>query len=280
MDNIKISSQMIASIYNKEENDEDIFELTDKPGLQIIRKYKQGTAPAKDNRRMFIILYIKDNRFVSGGINMVKAKEEDGSGYEMIFDDEKADRSFLRQKYANFFFDDDEMAVFDSSSQKIIFRNNKYSVNEFVSVLVKNHLSDMFRLNRIMIFLKNYFILEPLFWLADANYKDDNIRINFLLQKNITGYKESGAKIEMPKEPFFKYFDIYKNALMFFIIIILNPLLWLSVSLDASYFNIANPFLLFTAFLFFAIFSSQQAESLFLSILLKIYKGISLRSIP
>ena len=79
MDNIKISSQMIASIYNKEENDEDIFELTDKPGLQIIRKYKQGTAPAKDNRRMFIILYIKDNRFVSGGINIVKAKEKDCS---------------------------------------------------------------------------------------------------------------------------------------------------------------------------------------------------------
>ena len=52
---------------------------------------------------------------------------------------------------------------------------------------------------------------------------------------------------------------------MFFIIIILNPLLWLSVSLDASYFNIANPFLLFTAFLFFAILE-KISRYLFLNI--------------
>lgn len=265
MENGKITSQIIASLYNREGNDEDVFDLIDKPGIHIIRKYRSGTMPAQDNQRMFITFYVKENGFVSGGIDMVKAKEEDGSGYAMIFDDQKGIRNFLHQKYANFFFNDDEEVFFDYSDQKIIFRKNKYSVNEFIDILVKNHLSDMFRVNRIMIFFKNYFILEPLFWLADANYKDDNVRINFLLQKNITGYKESGAKIEMPKEPFFKYFDIYRNTLTFFIIIILNPLFWLSISLDVGYFNIANPFLLFTAFLFLA-FLEKISLYLFLNI--------------
>jgi len=265
MENSKITSQILASLYNKKDDDENIFELTDKPGVHIIRKYKSGTKPAQDNRRMFITLYVKESGLVNGGVDMVEAKEEDGSGYSIVFDDQKGNRNFLHKKYANFFFDDGEEVFFDFNDQKILLRKNKYSVNEFVDILVKNHSSDMFRKSRIMIFLKNYFILEPLFWLVGADYKDDNVRINFLLQERVTVYKESDAKVEAVKEPFFKYFNIYKNTLVFFSVMILNPLFWLSILSDTDHFNIANPFLLFTAFLFFAVLE-KISDYLFLNI--------------
>lgn len=265
MENNEITSQVLVSLYNKNKDDENIFELTDKPGLHIIRKYAQGTKPAQDNRRMFIAFYIKNNGLINGHVNMVEPPEEDSSGYPIIFDDQKEFGNFFRRKYSNFYFGDDENVFFDFSDQNILLRKKKYSVNKFVDILVNNHLSDIFRRSRILIFFKNYFILEPLFWLADANYKDANVRMNFLLQKNTTGYTESEAKIEIPKDPFFKYFDIYKNTLIFFIVMILSPLLWLSILLDTDYFNIANPFLFFLAFLFFSILD-RISQSLFLNI--------------
>lgn len=265
MENSSITSNILASLYSKVEDDENIFELTDKPGIHIVRKYRRGTKPAQDNRRMFITLYVKEDGLINGGIDMVEAKEEDGSGYSIVFDDQKGGVNFLHKKYANFFFDEGERVSFDLNDQKILLRKNKYSVNEFVDILVKNHSSDMFRKSRIMVSLKNYFILEPLFWLAGADYKDDNVRMNFLLQEKVTVYKESDAKIEEAKEPFFKYFSIYKNTLIFSIIMILNPLFWLSFLSGADHFNLTNPFLIFTAFLFFAILE-KISDSLFLNI--------------
>ena len=249
MNNENITSQLIASLYKKEEEDENVFELTDVSGIHILRKYSAGTVPEKNNRRMFITLSLKENSLINGGINMVNVPDDIGNGYPIVDGAQEGIKNLFYQKYANFFFGDNEGAVFVSGTKKIIFRKKEYSINEFIHLLVKNHSSDMFRASRVLIFLKTKFILSPLFWLADSSYEKD--KMDFLLQGKTLSGTWQGPKIREVADPFFRYFKIYNNTLFFVVLLILPLLFWLSVYLDTEYFAITNPFFLFIAFLLF-----------------------------
>jgi len=247
----KITSEKILSLYIKSE-DEEVFKLTDVPGINILRKYKSGTRPAKSNRRMFIKFHARQSGEVSGGIDMVKVPVDMG-GYPIVFEDEKGFKNIFRSKFPNFFFGPEEGVIFNRNTKNISFKEKTFTINELIDLIEKKHTEvfDMFWKSRLSIFLKNYFILEPLFWLADGDYSRD--RINFLLNRERTDYTKKEARIEPTKEPFFKYFDIYKNTLLFFVLAILTPIFLLSISLSNFYFTITNPFWLFSAFLVFSI---------------------------
>jgi hypothetical protein len=263
----RATSQAILSLYNKQAEDET-FELQDKPGINIIKKYKSGSPLAEKNYRMFISFYIKEDNTVAGSVDTVKAKEQsDYGGYSIVFDDQKSGENFGGRKYINFLFGYDGEAIFDQKDKKIMLAGHNLTINGFVDVLVKNHIGgifkDMFRRDRTLILLKNFFILEPSFWLIDDDYKKN--RIEFLLDERTTGRKEKERLVEMPKDPFFKYFCLFKNTLLISILWFLIPIFWLSILLDTDYFTISNPFLLFTAILVFAILEKID-QKLFISI--------------
>lgn len=264
----KITSQTIHSLYSKEANDEDVFELIDKPGIHVIKKYKDKTAPAERNYRMFISLFLRENNIVSGGVDTVKAKKDDDlSGYPVVFDDQKDWKNLFGKKYINFLFGYDEDIVFDTSSKKIKYKNHDFTINEFVNLLVKNHIgglfNDMFWKGRISNFFKNYFILEPAFWLIDDDYKKN--RISFLLKENRTGAEEKKTTADMVPDPIFKYFYVFKNTLILSILWLLIPIFWLSIILDTDYFSISNPLWFFVAILIFSILE-RVSKILFLNI--------------
>ncbi len=251
MDKI-ISSELIKEIYSKDKNDEDIFALIDGVGINIIRNYEVKTK--LNNKRMFIKFYLSEKGFINGGVDMVEASKKKEDGYKLVFEEWKFSDLF-KKKFVNYIFNDSEKIILDLDIKKIKSNRKEYSINEFINLLVKRHkggVFDMFWLGRLFYFLKTYFILEPLFWLANLNYKNDMIKF-FLLGDRTNKTKESNIDIKRPEEPFFKYFRIYKNTLLFFILYLLIIIFWLSITLENNYFTITNPLFLFLAFLFFAI---------------------------
>lgn len=255
METSPLTSEELVSSYIQQTVDEGVFPIVDPKvvGIHIVRRYEADTLPATDNRRMFIKLYVDKEGCVRGGVDMVKGREEDEErpGYSIVYEDQKGLKGVLHQKYTNFFFGVDEGAVFDKDNKKIIIRSKQHTVTDFVNVLVKNHLSDMFRVSRIKNFLKDYLVLSPLFWLADSSYKKD--RMDFLLQDTRVTNNWRGPKIREVKDPFFRFFEIYKNTLLISLILILPIVFVLSLCLDPQFFTITNPLFLLMAFLAFFI---------------------------
>lgn len=259
-DQKEITSEIFLNLYKKTSKDEEIVKISDAPGITIIRKYDEITKYFKDGKKIFVKFYIRDG-YINGGVDMAQKNE---SGGYTTYDSTKP----YKHPYTNFFFSKDENITFNNNAQTIVIKRKnkiyKFNVNDFVDLLIKNHLSDRLFWKRKINKLKIYF-LTFIFWLIDQKYdwisyyrkvhdKDKN--------PNVT----DSVNIELPAplaiDPFFKYFSIYRKILFCCIFIITVVLFYFydkancSNSITIFYslfkvenFTIANPILLFSFFI-------------------------------
>lgn len=245
----KITSKELANLFEKTERDEYVFELTDYPGIQIIRKYPTSFSDFIDKRMFikFILLYEDDGCYVSGGVDTVKNKKESESGWTIEF----TSKSFF-QRPTNYNFWKSEDIHFLPETNRVTFKNKEYSLSEFISLLEKNHLRDMFWLSRFVNYFKLAF-LHILFFFSDAKFK----KFDHIFKRDETTSSIRKEKVKPASEradPLFHYFYVYKNLFGATLLICLPILYILSICLPETYFTISNPFLLFLAlFLFFSL---------------------------
>ncbi len=200
-----MNSEEFTKLYTLQNSDESITQFQNESGFSLIRYYPKSTAYHKDGRRMFIKVAILDRGFFYS-VNMTKPEKRGGSTDYVLTDGEE-----YKRKVTNFFSDGGEFA-FDDTTQKAIHQptGKSFTLNEFVEILVANHLSDRLFFKRILNELANK-VLKFLFWLSDAHYER--------VQTAIDKYHYSKGENPPPKdekkniEPFFKYFYISKNIL-------------------------------------------------------------------
>lgn len=213
MDYIINNSQEFKNLYQKVSDDEKIIEISDAIGITILRNYKKESEYFKDNKKMLINLYLKNN-FLVGGINMV---EEDQNGlYTIIYDKGK-----YKKRFTNFSFGPEENIKFIREEEKILVKvnNKKLFLNEFIERLVNNHLSDRLFWVRKKNFFKKL-VLNIIFFLSDDKY--DFVKYyhkTHQVKENKIGGDSKTNELKIKEEPFFKYFKIYKNTLFIFLII-------------------------------------------------------------
>jgi hypothetical protein len=243
-----INSKEFKKLYKKTSKDEKVVEISDATGFSIIRNYDEDTEYFKDNNKMLIRLYIRDG-FINGGIDMVTDKKDEFGGYLII------DKKKYKNKFTNFHFGKEENIVFDDRDNKVKIKRKgkeyKFSVNEFVDLLVKNHLSDRLFWIRKKNYLKRL-LLKFIFFLMDSGYSflDYHDEIHRILYDNRVDNKRDLKKSEIPtiKEPFFNYFRIYKNLLFISSILLLSLLLLIKYFflLKDEELNASNPILIFS----------------------------------
>lgn len=258
----EITSELFFNLYQRTSKDEEIVKISDAPGITIIRKYDETTKYFKDGKKISVKFYIRDG-YINGGVDMAQKNEE--GGYT-IYDSTKP----YKHPYTNFFFSKDENIVFNNNEQIIIIKRKnkiyKFNVNDFVDLLIKNHLSDRLFWKRKINKLKIYF-LTFIFWSIDQKYdwinyyhkvhdKDKKLSLNVTNSINI----ELPAPLAI--DPFFKYFNIYRKILfccIFTITVVLyyfydkanccNSLNIFYSLFKAENFTITNPIFLFSFFI-------------------------------
>jgi hypothetical protein len=238
----KITSQRFADLYQHQEDDLALTPLADKyPGFTLVREYDTSSQYHKDGMKMFIRLYVVEDFFMCGNIEMVK--ESDNEGMYTLIASEK-----YKKRITGFWFGKEERIKFDVNSQKITVAGQKkqHTINEFIEILVKNHLADRLRWRRLHdLFIKK--IIRFLFWLQDQKYDE----VIFILRPNSLNEKHKHLE-KKATEPFFNYFQITKN--MLFVGVILAVLLSaLLITFNLSYFTILNPLVPLIAFMCFFI---------------------------
>jgi len=180
-------------------------------GFSLVRKYPTTSGYGDQPLRMFIkVALLEKGLFYS--VDMTKTETEGEKTEYIIQHDDKS------TKYTNFFSDSSAPEfVFDPSSNTInhIKKNKKFTLNQFVDILEKNHLSDCLFWKRKANWCVD-FTLRTLFWLSDRHY--DKVRTpidRYNAKKNGKPIPESEKSIE----PFFKYFYISKNFIFSLLLI-------------------------------------------------------------
>ncbi len=200
-----MDKEEFTNLYKKEQ-DEILTTFQNETGFSLVRFYPENRIPKNENLRIFIkVAVLSKGLFYS--VDMVKPESEgEKVSYTIIYDSKynKKNTGFISS------FHDIEF-VFDSTKKKIIHNKTKreFTLNEFIDILVKNHLSDILFWKRKFNFLSNL-ILKILFWFSDKHY--DNVRVS------IDKYhfsKDNKPILEDKRsfEPFFKYFYISKNLI-------------------------------------------------------------------
>ncbi|MBP9701968.1 MAG: hypothetical protein KBD47_03260 [Candidatus Pacebacteria bacterium] len=239
-------SNSIKNLYIKDGRDIFLFELKDAEGIQVVRRYKNQDI-IQDNKVMFITVYLKKGA-VHGSVSCVVYDPNDENlRWTMV-----APSSVIFQRPTSYDFGRGDDIHFDPIKKVINFESIEYSVNDFIDLLELNHLRDMFFWSRLAALVKTS-LLHILFFLADSKY--DKMKVLIRRSEGISNIKEvdEGPKVKQPDDPLFKYFRIYKNFFGFIVFILLFPLSILSICLNAAYFTISNPFLLFLSLLLFYI---------------------------
>lgn len=276
-DQKNITSEIFFNLYQRISNDEDVVKISNAPGITIIRKYDEATKYFKDGKKIFVKFYIRDG-YILGSVDMVQ-KNEDGTFTS--FDSSKP----YKNPFTNFFFGKDENITFNSDEQKILIKQKnktyEFNINDFVDLLIKNHLMDRLFWKRKINKLKIYFLIF-IFWFLDSKYDwIDYYRKIHGEDKKLSAEMTNEIKIDLPHtleiEPFFRYFSIYRKILFFSITIITIILFCFFNKADdnnfigdfytffgTGYFTITktNPILLF---LFFIILSSLHYLSSYLN---------------
>lgn len=268
--NEKITSEYFENLYSKKD-DEKVIKLDDAPGITIIKPYPKEYAD-REEYRMFIRFYLLEDGFVHGGINMIEEKT-----WYVREDEGQFDKSFT-----NFSLEISDKIIYDFNSQRFIIKrwwiNHKYTVDKFIDLFIKNHLRKKPLLPKIREKIKIYF-LKIIFWLIDDKYDWWNYYVYMRDKKQETSSisKWIVRQIEKPKDPFFKYFYIYKHLLSVSICIVFFFILWgyiffsncnehnnaLWTLFKSEYFGVDNPIYFFWFFvvLFFLEILSSYFES-------------------
>lgn len=240
-----MKSDEFVKLYEKVDSDESTTPFKDDVGFTLIRKYKEGSQYQKDERRIFIRLYLTGET-VNGGAEMVDADKEGTGSYRIVTD------SKYRKKVTNFRFGSEEDITFNYKKNKIFYKPKKLylTLNEFIDQLVNNHLSDRAFFRRNFNNLVN-FLLRFIFWLSNKHYD----RIKVMLEIYHPNQKDEHDKEdERSIEPFLKYFYISKNILFSFFLIAF-PLSLLATNIYCFRdFSISNPTLILFFFLILFVF--------------------------
>ena len=253
-----MNSQDFTNFYTKQDSDETITPFQDEAGFSLIRPYPEGTPYNKDGRRMFIKVAALE-RGLYYVVDMTKPEKRGESTEYVITDGEE-----YKRKVTNFFSDGEEFS-FDGTSKKIVHLPTKksFTLNEFVTILVANHLSDRLFIKRYLNMVTNV-ILKLLFWLSDKHYE----RVRVSLDKY--HFSREGKPVLEEKgdtEPFFKYFYISKNfifsiLLIAFFVAILAIIFPYTISAESIWhsffgeFSLSNPMVVL--FFFLVLFSSEK----------------------
>ena len=144
-------------------------------------------------------------------------KNEDNS-FTVVYDEKK-----YKKRFTNFFFNKSENIILDVKDNKFVikkrFKIYRFSINDFIQVLVKNHLSDLLFLRRKINILKIGF-LKSIFWSIDSKY-DWIEYYHKIHEEKSTPNKAGQVSIDLlndpEPEPFFKYFKIYISSFVNFI---------------------------------------------------------------
>lgn len=161
-----ITSKKIISLYTKKRN-EKVIALGDAPGITIIKPYPKNV-PEKSDFRMFVRFYLLENNIVHWGVNMI----EQDTGYI------REDKKYL----TSFSLEPSDWIIFDVSNNKIMIkrwlRRHKFTVNQFVDLLTKNHLKNR-NINMIVREKIKIYFLQLIFWLVDKK-----IRLDWISKRN------------------------------------------------------------------------------------------------
>lgn len=253
-----MNGEEFKNLYSMQSLDETITPFTNEVGFSLIRKYPEGTAYFKDGRRMFIKVAMLDRGFFYG-VDMTKPEKRGEATDYVITDGEE-----YKRKITNFFSDGKEF-IFDDTTQKVIHQptNKSFTMNEFVEILVANHLSDRLFFKRILNEFANR-VLKFLFWLSDAHYE----RVQTMIDKYHYGKGENPPPKDDKKniEPFFKYFYISKNILFLILLITFPSAVLFGHLWVYGDFSLSNPSLVL---LFFLILFSCEKFSIWLDMKIK-----------
>ena len=133
-----ITSEKFFNLYQRVSNDEGVIKISGATGITIIRKYDENSRYFKDGKKIFLKFYVRDG-YITGSVELAQ-KNEDGT--YTTFDSSKP----YEHPFTNFFFGKEENITFNNDKQKILIkRKNKtyeFNINDFVELLIKNHLTD------------------------------------------------------------------------------------------------------------------------------------------
>lgn len=210
-----MNSSQLISLYTKSDLDEEITPYNKEVGFSLVRNYPENTLFNRDGMKMFIkIALLESGLFWS--ISMVKPEFENEQKSYLIYEGDKYKN---QAKFTNFWSDNKEPFYFDSNVNKIVYQpsNKTFTLNEFIDLLVKNHLRDRLYLKRKI----NSFVnlsLKALFWLSDKHYDKVNTSIDkYHFSRNNQPVTEESKNIE----PFFKYFFISRNLIFSKLVLLL-----------------------------------------------------------
>ncbi|MDD3940613.1 MAG: hypothetical protein PHQ01_03525 [Candidatus Pacebacteria bacterium] len=273
-----MTSEKFSNLYQKEGTD-DIIPIIKDIGFTLVKDYPEGSIFKKDGNRMFIRLAILNENEIFYSIDMVRPKvisEKEAraiGGKEGDVEYPITDISKYKNKITTFFYNpntkDRENIIFNESEGKIIYKfkngDKKFTLNEFVDILIKNHLADRLKFKKKINLLIDK-LLKFTFWLAHEKY--DQVEI-FLFRYEILKEGKFYEPKEKTPDPFFNYFKLYKHILFVESVILVILLmvykffcinLFKNVSLGE--FSISNPIiiLLVFAFLFISELFSELLE--------------------
>jgi nucleoside permease NupC len=236
-----MSSEEFVKLYKSQDSDESITAFQNEMGFSLIRFYPKDTPYFKDGRRMFIKIATLDRGFFYS-VEMTRPEKEGEKTSYIITEGEE-----YKRKVTNFFSDGSEF-IFDNTTQKVNHQpsGKSFTMNEFVEILVANHLSDRLFFKRILNELANG-VLKFLFWLSDSRYE----RIQTAIDKYHYGKGENPPPKDEKKniEPFFKYFYISKNILFAILLVTFPSAIFFGYLWAYGDFSLSNPSLLLLFFL-------------------------------
>jgi len=231
-----------ANFYVKQNVDEKITPYANAVGLSLVRNYAKDLKFYKDGMKMFFHLRLNEDNSVTGSLDMVKKDKEYDDKYVIITDDK-----YKKGTTGIDYFDKEDGFTFRIESKKIFYAldNRSFTMNEFVDLLEKNHLSDRLFWKRKNNYAVNVF-LKYFFWLSDKNYDQVQVMLDRHRPEQEKKYNKGDEK---EFEPFFKYFHISKNILFSSLFIGFLASLIITFLFYIEDFSLSNPVIILFFFL-------------------------------
>lgn len=248
-----MNAEEFKNLYIPLDSNETVIPFKKEVGFSLIRPYPTDTHYYRDGKRMFIKIAILDSGLFYE-VHMTRPEKRGETIDYVIIDGEE-----YKKKVTNFISMGGESEfVFDDASQKVVHRKTRkdFSLNQFVEILVENHLADQLFWKRKLNASAVNALLKILFWLSDKHY--ERVRVSIDRYKFKQGNKSELREKIKNIDPFFNYFYISKN--LFFSILLITfiiavvlfsnkvPLKYSMYSLFGE-FSLSNPLVVISFFL-------------------------------
>jgi len=201
----------LFNLYKKKDN-EEVFDFNMGNGFSIVQQYQNK----KYSDYILLMRVEMDNQnFLNGDVSMTKPDMSDGvKAYKHLTVEE------LPSTVSNFSFSK-EFIYKDGKFYHIRYPKKDLTMNEVVDNLVYNHLKGISRLRKIIHNYSLHILLFISYFMVDRFYSYDRATSEMIdrwidLHHNTS--KVHNIIVSNP-EPFLKYFNIYKNQLLLFLVI-------------------------------------------------------------